>query len=161
MMRVGIGYDVHKLIEGRNLIIGGVNIPYEKGLLGHSDSDVLVHSIMDALLGACGQGDIGVHFPPEDMGFKDISSLILLENVRQIVELEGYNIINVDCIIVAEKPKLIGYIPKMEENIAQTLKMKIGNINVKATTTEGLGFEGRGEGISSQAIVMLSRRVEK
>ena len=155
MMRVGIGYDVHKLIEGRNLIIGGVNIPYEKGLLGHSDSDVLVHSIMDALLGACGERDIGVHFPPEDMEFKDISSLILLDKVRQIVELKGYSIVNIDCIIIAEKPKLLGFISKMEENIAQTLKMKIGNINVKATTTEGLGFEGRGEGISSQAIVML------
>ena len=159
-MRVGIGYDVHKLIEGRSLILGGVNIPFEKGLLGHSDSDVLVHSIMDALLGACGERDIGVHFPPEDIKFKGISSLILLEKVRQIVELKGYSIINVDCIIIAEKPKLMGYIPKMEENIAQTLKMKIENINVKATTTEGLGFEGRGEGISTQAIVMLSRSGE-
>ena len=159
-MRVGIGYDVHKLIEGRSLILGGVNIPFEKGLLGHSDSDVLVHSIMDALLGACGERDIGVHFPPEDIKFKGISSLILLEKVRQIVELKGYSIINVDCIIIAEKPKLMGYIPKMEENIAQTLKMKMENINVKATTTEGLGFEGRGEGISTQAIVMLSRSGE-
>lgn len=156
-MRVGIGYDVHKLIEGRNLILGGVNIPFEKGLLGHSDSDVLVHSIMDALLGACGERDIGVHFPPEDISFKDISSLILLEYVRKLVEMKGYSIVNIDCIIFAEKPKLIGHIPKMEENISQTLKMEIGNINVKATTTEGLGFEGRGEGISSQAIVMLKR----
>ena len=160
-MRVGIGYDVHKLIEGRDLILGGVNIPFEKGLLGHSDSDVLVHSIMDALLGACGERDIGVHFPPEDIKFKDISSLALLENVRQIMEQKGYSIINVDCIIIAEKPKLIGFIPKMEENIAQTLKIKIDNINVKATTTEGLGFEGRGEGISSQVIVMLSRSVKE
>jgi len=160
MIRVGLGYDVHRLVEGRKLILGGIEIPYERGLLGHSDADVLVHSIMDALLGACGERDIGVHFPPEDNKLKNISSLILLGRVQEIVELKGYEIGNIDCIIVAEKPKLMIYISDMKEKIAQTLKIDLSNINIKATTTEGLGFEGRGEGISAQAVVIINRRIE-
>ena len=160
MIRVGLGYDVHRLVEGRKLILGGIEIPYERGLLGHSDADVLVHSIMDALLGACGGRDIGVHFPPEDNKLKNISSLILLGRVQEIVELKGYEIGNIDCIIVAEKPKLMIYISDMKEKIAQTLKIDLSNINIKATTTEGLGFEGRGEGISAQAVVIINRRIE-
>lgn len=160
MIRVGLGYDVHRLVVGRKLVLGGIEIPYEKGLLGHSDADVLVHSIMDALLGACGERDIGVHFPPEEAELKDISSLILLEKVGRILELKGYVIGNIDCIIVAEKPKLMNHIINMKEKIAQTLKIELSNINIKATTTEGLGFEGRGEGISAQAVVMINRRSE-
>ena len=158
MIKVGIGYDVHRLVEGRKLILGGVIIPYEKGLLGHSDADVLVHSIMDALLGACGERDIGVHFPPEDEELKDISSLLLLEKVKHVLDIKGYIIGNIDCVIVAEKPKLVRFLPEMKEKIAHTLNIGLNDINIKATTTEGLGFEGRGEGISAQSIVMISRR---
>lgn len=158
MIRVGIGYDVHRLVEGRKLVLGGVTIPYEKGLLGHSDADVLVHSIMDALLGACGERDIGVHFPPDDEDLKNISSLLLLEKVKHVLDIKGYTIGNIDCVIVAEKPKLVNFIIEMKEKIAQTLNIGLDDINIKATTTEGLGFEGRGEGISAQAVVMLSRR---
>ena len=158
MIKVGIGYDVHRLVEGRKLILGGVIIPYEKGLLGHSDADVLVHSIMDALLGACGERDIGVHFPPEDEELKNISSLLLLEKVKHVLDIKGYIIGNIDCVIVAEKPKLVRFLPEMKEKIAHTLNIGLNDINIKATTTEGLGFEGRGEGISAQSIVMISRR---
>jgi 2-C-methyl-D-erythritol 2,4-cyclodiphosphate synthase len=145
--RVGNGYDVHKLVEGRKLILGGVEIPYDKGLLGHSDADVLVHSIMDALLGACGESDIGKHFPDNDMSYKGISSLVLLEKVKGILHSKGYSISNIDSIIVAEKPKLSPYIDEMKEKISGVLQIDKDCIGIKATTTEGLGFTGTGEGI--------------
>lgn len=151
-MRFGIGYDVHRLAEGRKLILGGVDIPYEKGLLGHSDADVLVHAIMDALLGAAAEGDIGRHFPDSDDKYRGISSLLLLSEVRKILANKGYKVINVDSIIVAQKPKLAPYIGEMQENISQTLQVDCSCINIKATTTEGLGFAGTGEGIAAQAI---------
>lgn len=154
-MRVGIGYDVHKLVEGRKLIMGGVDIPYEKGLLGHSDADVLVHAIMDALLGASALGDIGKHFPDSDPAYKGISSIELLKHVGMLLKKEGYVIGNIDSIIIAQKPKMAPHIIKMRENIAEALKIDLNQINVKATTEEGLGFTGSGEGISSQAICLL------
>lgn len=154
-MRVGIGYDVHKLVDERDLIIGGVNIPYEKGLLGHSDADVLVHAIMDSILGALALGDIGKHFPDNDDQYKDISSLILLERVYNIMKEAKYKIGNIDATIIAQKPKMASYIGEMRENISKVLKTPIENINIKATTTEKLGFEGRGEGISAQSICLL------
>ena len=154
-MRVGLGYDVHKLVSGRKLIIGGVEIPYESGLLGHSDADVLLHAIMDALLGAAALGDIGKHFPDTDEGYKGISSLKLLEHVGNLLEEEGYCIENIDAVIVAQAPKMAPHIEKMRENIAETLQLEINRINIKATTEEGLGFTGTGQGISSQAVCML------
>jgi len=154
-MRIGTGYDVHKLVEGRKLILGGVEIPYEKGLLGHSDADVLIHAIMDALLGAAALGDIGKHFPDNDDSYKDISSLILLKRVRFIIQDAGYKIGNIDSTIVAQKPKLAPYIPAMRENIAYALGIELSQINIKATTEEGLGFTGSGLGIASQAISLL------
>lgn len=154
-MRVGIGYDVHKLVDERELIIGGVNIPYEKGLLGHSDADVLIHAIMDSILGALALGDIGKHFPDNDAQYKDISSLILLERVYNIMKEAKYKIGNIDATIIAQKPKMASYIGEMRENISKVLKTPIENINIKATTTEKLGFEGRGEGISAQSICLL------
>lgn len=153
--RVGNGYDVHKLSEGRKLILGGVEIPYEKGLLGHSDADVLVHSIMDALLGACGESDIGKHFPDSDMYYKDISSLVLLEKVQDILRSKGYGIANIDSIIVAEKPRLSSYIDEMKAKIAEVLLLDKDCIGIKATTTEGLGFTGTGEGIAAYAVVSV------
>lgn len=155
MMRIGIGYDVHKLVVGRALIIGGVNIPYEKGLLGHSDADVLVHAIMDSILGALALGDIGEHFPDNDDQYKDISSLILLERVYNIMKEAKYRVGNIDATIIAQKPKMSSYIGNMRENIARVLKAPLSSINIKATTTERLGFEGRGEGISAQSICLL------
>jgi 2-C-methyl-D-erythritol 2,4-cyclodiphosphate synthase len=155
MYRIGNGYDVHKLVEGRNLIIGGVNIPYEKGLLGHSDADVLVHAIMDALLGACSERDIGKHFPDTDNLYKDISSLKLLSKVKEIIERKGYKVGNIDSIIVAQAPKMAPHIEKMRENIAKVLEISIEDINIKATTTEGLGFAGTGDGIASYAVASL------
>lgn len=155
-MRIGFGYDVHKLVEGRALILGGVTIPFEKGLDGHSDADVLVHAIMDSLLGAAGQGDIGVHFPPSDPRFKNISSLLLLEKVRSIIEEDGWRVGNVDSVIVAQSPKMSGYISTMKKNIARVLKVDAKTINIKATTTEGLGFAGRGEGIAAYAVALLT-----
>ena len=155
-MRIGMGYDVHKLTEGRDLIIGGVTIPYEKGLLGHSDADVLVHAIMDALLGAAALGDIGKHFPDTDPQYKGISSMKLLEHVRLLLEKNGYVVENIDATVIAQKPKLRPYIAQMEENIAKTLGIAKEQINIKATTEEGLGFTGTEEGISSQAICMLN-----
>lgn len=155
--RVGNGYDVHRLAEGRKLILGGVEIPYEKGLLGHSDADVLVHSIMDALLGACGEADIGKHFPDNDMSYKDISSLILLKKVKDIVDSKGYGILNIDSIITAEKPKLSPYIDKMKANIAEALQLDMDCIGIKATTSEGLGFAGRGEGIAAYAVAAICK----
>ena len=154
-MRVGMGYDVHKLVEGRPLILGGVEIPHTLGLLGHSDADVLVHAIMDALLGAAALGDIGKHFPDTDPQYKGISSMKLLEHVRLLLEKNGYVVENIDATVIAQKPKLRPYIAQMEENIAKTLGIVKEQINIKATTEEGLGFTGTEEGISSQAICML------
>ena len=156
-MRVGMGYDVHKLVEDRDLIIGGVKIPYEKGLLGHSDADVLLHAIMDALLGAAALGDIGKHFPDTDPQYKGISSIELLKHVGNLLDEKGFVVENIDATIIAQKPKMRPYIEQMEENIADALCIERDRINVKATTEEGLGFTGSGEGISSQAICMLQK----
>lgn len=156
-MRIGMGYDVHKLVEGRKLILGGVEIPYEKGLLGHSDADVLLHAIMDALLGAAALGDIGKHFPDTDPVYKGISSLKLLEHVAGLLEEHRFVIENIDATIIAQKPKMRPYIDRMRENIAAALQVDLDQINVKATTEEGLGFTGNGEGISSQAVCMLEK----
>jgi len=154
-VRIGHGYDVHKLVEGRNLILGGVNIPYEKGLLGHSDADVLLHAVSDSLLGAAGLRDIGYHFPDTDPAYKDADSLKLLCLVAQKVEAKGYKISNVDVTLIAQRPKVGGYIPQMQENIAKALKVLPERINVKATTEEGLGFTGNLEGISCHAVCLL------
>ncbi len=155
-MRIGMGYDVHKLVEDRPLIMGGVTIPYEKGLLGHSDADVLLHAIMDALLGAAALGDIGKHFPDTDPAYKGISSILLLEKVGELLEENMFFIENIDATIIAQAPKMRPHIDTMRENIAKALKIDISQVNVKATTEEGLGFTGEGLGISSQAICMLS-----
>ena len=155
-MRVGMGYDVHRLVKDRDLVLGGVNVPHTLGLLGHSDADVLLHAIMDALLGAAALGDIGKHFPDTDQQYKGISSLKLLEHVRELVEKEGYVIENIDATIIAQKPKMRPFIPQMEENIAKKLGISLNQINVKATTEEGLGFTGTEEGIASQAICSLT-----
>ncbi|MBR4344640.1 MAG: 2-C-methyl-D-erythritol 2,4-cyclodiphosphate synthase [Lachnospiraceae bacterium] len=154
-MRIGTGYDVHKLTENRKLILGGVEIPYEKGLLGHSDADVLIHAIMDAILGAAALGDIGKHFPDNDDRYKGISSMLLLKEVAKKIDNAGYQIGNIDSTIIAQKPKLALYIPAMKENIAYALGIDPGLINIKATTEEGLGFTGEGLGIASQAICLL------
>ncbi len=155
-MRIGMGYDVHKLVEGRKLIIGGVEIPYEKGLLGHSDADVLLHAISDALLGAAALGDIGKHFPDTDPAYKGISSLLLLEHVGTLLEENCFFIENIDATIIAQAPKMRPHIDAMRANIANALGISIEQVNVKATTEEGLGFTGSGEGISSQAICLLT-----
>ena len=157
-MRCGIGYDVHKLAENRALILGGVQIPYEKGLLGHSDADVLAHAIMDALAGAAGLGDIGLLFPDTDPQYAGISSLKLLQEVRRMVESKGYAIGNIDAVVIAQQPKLRPYIGQMEETLAKTLGIGMPQINVKATTEEGLGFTGSGEGISAQAVCLLESK---
>ncbi len=154
-MRIGMGYDVHRLAEDRKLIIGGVEIPYEKGLLGHSDADVLLHAIMDALLGAAALGDIGKHFPDSDPAYKGISSLELLSHVGGLIADEGYVVGNIDATIIAQEPKMRPYIDEMRKNIADTLDIDISQVNVKATTEEGLGFTGTKEGIASQAIALL------
>ncbi len=154
-MRIGTGYDVHKLVYGRKLVLGGVIIPFEKGLHGHSDADVLVHSLCDALLGAACLGDIGQHFPDSDPRFKDISSLILLEKCLESVLHKGYCICNADCTVFAELPKLAPFKKDMENRMAQTLKIDSQCVNVKATTTEGLGFVGRGEGIAASSVVLI------
>ena len=156
-MRIGNGYDVHKLVENRKLILGGVEIPYEKGLLGHSDADVLVHAIMDAILGALSKGDIGKLFPDSSTEFKDISSILLLKKVNEVLKKENYAIINIDSIVVAQAPKLAPFINIMKENIANALETDVENISVKATTTEKLGFEGRCEGISSYAVCLIEK----
>lgn len=155
-MRIGMGYDVHKLTPDRKLIIGGVEIPYEKGLLGHSDADVLLHAVMDALLGAAALGDIGKHFPDTDPAYKGISSVTLLKHVGELLEKNSFLIENIDATIIAQAPKMRPYIDQMRANIAEALKIGTGQVNVKATTEEGLGFTGSGEGISSQAICMLA-----
>ena len=156
-MRVGMGYDVHKLVEDRDLIIGGVKIPHTFGLLGHSDADVLLHAVMDALLGAAGLGDIGKHFPDTDPAYKGISSIKLLEHVAALLEEHQFLVENIDATIIAQRPKMRPYIDTMRENIARALKIELDQINVKATTEEGLGFTGSGEGISSQAVCMLEK----
>ena len=154
-MRIGMGYDVHKLVEDRDLILGGVKIPHTKGLLGHSDADVLIHSIMDAILGAGALGDIGKHFPDTDDRFKGISSITLLEEVGKLLKKEGYKIINIDSTVIAQKPKIAIYIEQMRENISKALQIDIKQINVKATTEEKLGFTGEEKGISAQAICLI------
>ncbi len=156
-MRIGMGYDVHKLVPERKLVLGGVNIPYKLGLLGHSDADVLLHSIMDALLGAAALGDIGKHFPDTDDRFKGISSIELLKEVGKLISEKGYKVGNIDATIIAQKPKMAPHIPLMRENIASALNIDLEQINVKATTEEGLGFTGEEKGISSQSICLLTK----
>ena len=154
-MRIGTGYDVHKLVEGRRLIIGGVEIPYEKGLLGHSDADVLVHAVMDALLGAAALGDIGKHFPDSDPKYKGADSLMLMREVRRILSENGFEVGNVDATIIAQAPKMNPHIDTMRRNIADALGLDVSQVSVKATTEERLGFTGRGEGISAQAVALI------
>ena len=156
-MRIGHGYDVHRLVECRDLILGGVTIPYEKGLLGHSDADVLSHAIADSLLGAAGKKDIGFHFPDTNPMYRGISSLLLLEKVMQILNEDGYHIGNIDCTIIAQAPKLAPYIDEMKNNIAKALNMSTNDINIKATTEEKLGFTGRKEGISAHAVSLIEK----
>jgi 2-C-methyl-D-erythritol 4-phosphate cytidylyltransferase/2-C-methyl-D-erythritol 2,4-cyclodiphosphate synthase len=154
-MRVGMGYDVHRLVEGRKLVLCGVEIPWDLGLLGHSDADVALHALMDAMLGACGLGDIGRHFPDTDDRFKGISSLLLLQETNRLVREAGFSISNVDVTIVAQRPKLMPYIPQMVRTVADALQIEESAVNIKATTTEKLGFEGRGEGISASAVCLV------
>ncbi|MFN7253203.1 MAG: 2-C-methyl-D-erythritol 2,4-cyclodiphosphate synthase [Anaerobacillus sp.] len=155
MMRIGQGYDVHQLVEGRPLIIGGIEIPHEKGLLGHSDADVLLHTVADAILGAISEGDIGKHFPDTDPAYKGADSAILLSHVWELVKEKGYKLGNIDCTIIAQRPKMAPYIPKMRQRISDLLEADLDQVNVKATTTEKLGFCGREEGIAAQAVVIL------
>jgi 2-C-methyl-D-erythritol 2,4-cyclodiphosphate synthase len=157
MFRIGQGFDVHQLTENRPLIIGGITIPYELGLLGHSDADVLLHTVADACLGAIGEGDIGRHFPDTDPAFKDADSAKLMEHVWNLVKEKGYQLVNIDCTIIAQKPKMAPYIPQMRERIADLLESSVDQVNVKATTTEKLGFTGRGEGIAAQVAVLLQK----
>lgn len=157
-MRIGFGYDVHQLVEDRKLIIGGIDIPFEKGLLGHSDADVLVHAIMDSILGALALGDIGKHFPDTDNKYKDISSIYLLSEVYKLVDGSNYSIGNIDATIVAQRPKIAPYIESMRKVVADTLHISIDDINIKATTTEWLGFVGREEGISSYSVCLLNEK---
>ena len=154
-MRIGIGYDIHRLVPDRKLVLGGVVIPFEKGLLGHSDADALVHAVIDALLGAAGLGDIGLHFPDTDMEFKDISSLELLAKTNEMIRAEGYSIQNIDTTIFAQAPKLSGYREKMQKNIARIIAIEPERINVKATTFEGLGMIGQGDGIAAMCVALL------
>ena len=159
-MRIGMGYDVHAFAENRKLIVGGVDIDFDKGLLGHSDADVLVHSIMDSILGALAQGDIGKHFPDNEAQFKDISSMELLKRVYYIMSENGYKIGNIDATIVAQMPKMAAFIEQMRENIAEVLSCQVKDINIKATTTEWLGFEGREEGIASYSVCLLEKDID-
>ncbi|MBJ9983477.1 2-C-methyl-D-erythritol 2,4-cyclodiphosphate synthase [Bacillus sp. S70] len=158
MFRIGQGFDVHEFAEGRPLIIGGITIPHEKGLIGHSDADVLLHTIADACLGAIAAGDIGKHFPDTDPAFKDADSAVLLQKVWEFVREQGYELGNLDCTIIAQKPKMAPHIESMRKRIGELLETSIDNINVKATTTEKLGFTGREEGIASQAVVLLQKK---
>ncbi|MBE6990959.1 MAG: 2-C-methyl-D-erythritol 2,4-cyclodiphosphate synthase [Ruminococcaceae bacterium] len=157
-MRIGHGYDVHKLIEGRKLVLGGVEIPYEKGLLGHSDADVLTHALMDAMLGAAALGDIGRHFPDSSGEFKDISSLVLLQRCVKLLDNAGYRIVNADITVIAQAPKLAKYIPDMLSCLAQIIGCKPGDLNIKATTEEGLGFTGNGDGIACHAVCLIESK---
>ena len=159
-MRVGMGYDVHKLIQDRDLILGGVKIPWDKGLLGHSDADVLIHAVMDALLGAAALGDIGQHFPDTDPAYKGISSILLLKHVTKLLRENGYGITNVDATIIAQKPKMATHIAQMRQNMAEAMGISLSCLNIKATTEEGLGFTGREEGIAAQAICLLHMNTE-
>ena len=154
-MRAGIGYDAHKLVEGRDLILGGVNVPFGRGLLGHSDADVLIHSICDALLGAAGEGDLGRHFPDSDPEFKGISSLLLLKNVKDLLGQKGYEVSNLDVTVVCQRPKLSPYIDEMIQNVSRAVETPLAFVNIKATTTEGMGFTGNEEGIASYCIAMI------
>lgn len=156
-MRIGHGYDVHRLDAGRKLIIGGVEIPFEKGLLGHSDADVLLHAVCDALLGAAALGDIGKHFPPSDPAFKDADSRVLLREVNNLITQKGYRVINVDATVLAEKPKMLPFILNMRKNISEDLNISLDDVSVKATTEEGLGFTGEGKGIAAHAVCLLKR----
>ncbi|WP_407271470.1 2-C-methyl-D-erythritol 2,4-cyclodiphosphate synthase [Radiobacillus sp. PE A8.2] len=158
MFRIGQGFDVHQLVEGRKCIIGGIEIPFEKGLLGHSDADVLLHTIADACLGAIGEGDIGKHFPDTDPKYKDADSATLLSHVMMLVGEQGYHLGNLDCTLIAQAPKMAPYISEIRENIARIMGVEVTQINVKATTTEKLGFTGRGEGIACQAVVLLQSK---
>lgn len=158
MMRTGIGFDVHRLVEERKLVLGGVVISHKKGLLGHSDADVLVHAIMDALLGACAMGDIGKLFPDSDPTYRDCNSLMLLAEVWKRIEGNGYSLVNLDSVIMAEKPKLSPFIDEMRKNIAETIACEVDRISIKATTTEKLGFTGREEGIAAEAIVLIETK---
>lgn len=157
-MRIGHGYDVHRLIEGRKLILGGVEIPYEKGLLGHSDADVLLHALMDAMLGAAALGDIGQHFPDRDERYRGADSRLLLREVSRLLSEAGYRLVNADCTILAQRPKLMGYIPQMRQTIAAVLSAEMDAISVKATTEEGLGFTGDGSGIAAHAVVLIENK---
>lgn len=157
--RIGHGYDLHRLVEGRRLILGGVDIPFEKGLLGHSDADVAVHALMDALLGALALGDIGKHFPDNDPEYAGISSISLLKKVYELISRENYTLSNADITIIAQRPKLLPYIPEMRKNIAEALGCDVSEISVKATTEEGLGFTGSGEAISSHAVCILQKNI--
>jgi len=154
-LRVGFGYDVHRLAPGRALVLGGVTIPYKKGLLGHSDADVLTHAIMDALLGAAGAGDIGRHFPDSDSRYKGISSMVLLSRVKDLLCEKGLNVVNIDTVIIAQEPRLAPYMENMAANVAEVLEISSTQVNIKATTTEGLGFAGAGHGIAAYAIAMI------
>jgi 2-C-methyl-D-erythritol 2,4-cyclodiphosphate synthase len=156
-IRIGHGYDIHRMVEGRKLILGGVEIPFQKGLDGHSDADVLLHAVCDALLGSLSLGDIGIHFPDQDPQFKGISSLELLGRVSSLVKEKGFTVGNIDVTVVAQQPKLSGYISQMRENIAQTLEIDKEKISIKATTTEGLGFVGKGEGIAAHAVALVEK----
>jgi 2-C-methyl-D-erythritol 2,4-cyclodiphosphate synthase len=155
-IKIGIGYDAHRLAEGRALVLGGVTVPHRRGLLGHSDADVLVHAVSDALLGALGLGDIGVHFPPSDPAYKNISSLKLLARVRELMEAQGYGCVNIDAVIVAEEPRLAAHIQPMRAAIAGCLGLDPALVSIKATTTEGMGFEGEQQGIAAQAVVLIA-----
>ncbi len=154
-MRIGHGYDVHRLVEGRALILGGVNIPFEKGLLGHSDADVLTHALMDAMLGAAGLGDIGKHFPDTDPQYKGADSLVLLAHVKDLLQKNGYCLMNADITLIAQKPKVASYLPMMKENLAQTLQCDLSQLNIKATTEEHLGFTGEGAGMACHAVCLI------
>ena len=156
-MRVGMGYDVHKLVEGRDLILGGVKIPYEKGLLGHSDADVLLHAIMDALLGAAALGDIGKHFPDTDPAYKGASSIRLLEEVGRMIDEKLYVIGNIDATIIAQRPKMAPHIEQMRKNVAEALHIEVDQVNIKATTEEGLGFTGKGDGMAAHAVCLIEQ----
>ena len=159
--RIGKGYDVHQLVEGRPLILGGVEIPHSKGLLGHSDADVLAHAISDALLGAANLGDIGRHFPDTNPAFKGADSIVLLQQIVELLKKEGYGIGNVDATVMAERPKLAPYIPVMQERLAAAMEIEVGQLNIKATTTEKLGFVGREEGFAAEAIVLIEKATDK
>jgi 2-C-methyl-D-erythritol 2,4-cyclodiphosphate synthase len=156
-LRIGNGYDIHRLVDNRKLILGGIEIPYEKGLLGHSDADVLVHAIMDAMLGALSLGDIGKHFPPSDPKYKDIDSLELLKHVKKLIQEKNYSINNIDTVIQAEKPKLLNYIPLMQKKLSEVLELEENQVSVKATTMEGMGCIGEGNAIASLAVILLTK----